>query len=110
MYSVTRSSSFKRVPARIGDALLAGLVALLLFARTEATAPPEGYRSVPGDVPKTTVYGHEDLTRPAVVAADGRMPFPLIGEVQVSGLTQTEQVPAGSRPAPDAPGWQPRPA
>jgi polysaccharide export outer membrane protein len=25
-----------------------------------------------------------------VVAADGRMPFPLIGEVQVSGLTQTE--------------------
>jgi polysaccharide biosynthesis/export protein len=85
-----RSSSFKRVPPRIGDALLAGLVALLLFARTGATAPPEGYRIGPGDVPKITVYGHENLTRPAVVAADGRMPFPLIGEVQVSGLTQTE--------------------
>jgi polysaccharide biosynthesis/export protein len=85
-----RSSSFKRVPARIEDALLAGLVALLLFARSGATAPPEGYRIGPGDVPKITVYGHEDLTRPAVVAADGRMPFLLIGGVQVSGLTQTE--------------------
>jgi polysaccharide biosynthesis/export protein len=39
---------------------------------------------------ETTVHGHEDLTRPAVVAADGRMPFPLIGEVQVRGLTPTE--------------------
>jgi hypothetical protein len=53
-----RSSSFKRVPARIEDALiLAGLVALLLFARTGATAPPEGYRIGPGDVLKITVHG-----------------------------------------------------
>ena len=38
--------------------------------------PPIG----PGDVPKTTVYGHEDLMRPAVVAADGCMPFTLMGK------------------------------
>jgi len=39
---------------------------------------------------KVTVYGHEDLTRASVVAPDGRMPFPLIGEVQAGGLTPTE--------------------
>ena len=67
-----------------------GLLALLVIARSGDSAPAEGYRIGPGDVLKITVYGHEDLTRPAVVAADGRMPFPLIGEVQVSGLTPTE--------------------
>ncbi len=88
---INRNGSFERVPGRVWDVLiLAGLVALILLARLGATAPAEGYRIGPGDVLKITVYGHEDLTRPAVVAADGRMPFPLIGDVQASGLTPTE--------------------
>ena len=90
MYSVTRSSSFERVPARIGDSLLAGLVALLPFPE-RGPLPLRKLPIGPGDVLKTTVYGHEDLTRSAVVAADGRMPSPLIGEIQVTGLTQTER-------------------
>lgn len=48
------------------------------------------YRIGAGDVLKITVWGHEDLTRSAVVASDGRMPFPLIGEVDAAGLTPTE--------------------
>lgn len=88
---INRNGSFERVPGRVWDILiLAGLVALILLARLGATAPVEGYRIGPGDVLKITVYGHEDLSRPAVVAADGRMPFPLIGDVQASGLTPTE--------------------
>ena len=88
---LNRNGSFERVPGRVWDVLiLVGLLALLLIARSGHSAPAEGYRIGPGDVLKITVYGHEDLTRPAVVAADGRMPFPLIGEVQVSGLTPTE--------------------
>ena len=88
---INRNSSFERVPGRVWDVLiLAGLLALILLARLGATAPAEGYRIGPGDVVKITVYGHEDLSRPAVVAADGRMPFPLIGDVQASGLTPTE--------------------
>jgi hypothetical protein len=86
-----RSSSFKRVPARIEDALiLAGLVALLLFARTGATAPP-------GRLPIGAGGRPEDHGLPArgpheAGHGGGRWPHvvPLIGEVQVSGLTQTE--------------------
>jgi polysaccharide export outer membrane protein len=88
---INRNGSFERVPGRVWDVLiLAGLVALILLARLGGAAPVEGYRIGPGDILKITVYGHEDLTRSAVVAADGRMPFPLIGEVRASGLTPTE--------------------
>ena len=88
---INRNGGFERVPGRVWDVLiLAGLVALILLARLGAAAPVEGYRIGPGDVLRITVYGHEDLTRPAVVAADGRMPFPLIGDVLASGLTPTE--------------------
>ena len=88
---IIRNGGFPRVPGRLWDVLiLAGLVALVLLARLGMAAPVEGYRIGPGDVLKITVYGHEDLSRPAVVSADGRMPFPLIGDVQASGLTPTE--------------------
>ena len=48
------------------------------------------YRIGAGDVLKITVWGHEDLTRTSVVAADGRMPFPLIGDVPVASLNPTQ--------------------
>jgi polysaccharide export outer membrane protein len=88
---INRNGGFERVPGRVWDILiLAGLIALILLARSGASAPVEGYRIGPSDVLKITVWGHEDLTRLSVVAADGRMPFPLIGAVQASGLTPTE--------------------
>ncbi len=55
-----------------------------------AAAQGRDYRIGPGDVLKITVWGHEDLTRAAVVAADGRMPFPLIGDVPVANLNPTQ--------------------
>jgi polysaccharide biosynthesis/export protein len=48
------------------------------------------YKIGAGDVLKITVWGHEDLTRAAVVAADGKMPFPLIGDVPVASLNPTQ--------------------
>lgn len=48
---------------------------------------PRATRSAQGDVLEGHRLGHEDLTRLRVVTADGRMPFPLIGEVQAAGLT-----------------------
>jgi polysaccharide biosynthesis/export protein len=55
-----------------------------------AIGQSQDYRVGAGDVLKITVYGHEDLVRTSVVAADGRMPFPLIGDVAAGGLTPTE--------------------
>jgi polysaccharide export outer membrane protein len=87
---INRNGSFERAPGRVWDVLiLAGLIGLILLARSGAAAPAEGYLIGPGDVLKITVYGHDDLTRLAVVAADGRMPFPLIGEVHAGGLSPT---------------------
>jgi polysaccharide export outer membrane protein len=65
---------------------LAGAVS----AQGQVSAQGHDYRIGPGDVLKITVWGHEDLTRSAVVAADGRMPFPLIGDVPVASLTPTQ--------------------
>jgi len=88
--SVTRTPRL-RLPGRVWDILIvASLLGLLALARAGAGAPLDTYRIGPGDVLKVTVYGHEDLTRVSVVAPDGRMPFPLIGEVQAGGLTPTE--------------------
>jgi polysaccharide biosynthesis/export protein len=89
--SFTGPPASVRAPGRIWDVLiLVTLLGLLALVRSGAGAPLDTYRVGPGDVLKVTVYGHEDLTRASVVAPDGRMPFPLIGEVQAGGLTPTE--------------------
>jgi polysaccharide export outer membrane protein len=41
----------------------------------------------PGDVVKASVYGSPDLAIETRVSEGGSMTFPLLGEVQVGGLT-----------------------
>jgi polysaccharide biosynthesis/export protein len=82
-----------RVPAGTTGSLLHGLAVLALIGACLvglAGAQGREYRIGAGDVLKITVWGHEDLTRTAVVAADGRMPFPLIGDVPVATLNPTQ--------------------
>jgi polysaccharide biosynthesis/export protein len=43
-----------------------------------------------GDVLKITVYDHEDLTTTSRVSGEGVITFPLIGPVEVKGLTLSE--------------------
>lgn len=43
-----------------------------------------------GDVLKITVYDHDDLTTIARVSGEGVIIFPLIGQIQVKGLTLTQ--------------------
>jgi polysaccharide export outer membrane protein len=64
----------------------------VLGALAGAAAQPDArhYRIGSGDVLRIAVYGHEDLSRLAVVTPDGKMPFPLIGEVQAAGLTPSQ--------------------
>ena len=72
--------------------LLGVMIALAVVPCLAGVVSAQGrdYRIGPGDVLKITVWGHEDLTRNAVVAANGRMPFPLIGDVPVANLTPTQ--------------------
>ena len=72
-----------------------GLLDLLLLMAFLAAAglafgQVSDYRVGPTDVLKITVWGHDDLSRSAVVSADGRIPFPLVGDVPVAGLTPTQ--------------------
>jgi polysaccharide export outer membrane protein len=88
---VRRNGSFRVNPHLAWGALLVlGLLGLTLLIPVDGDASLGGYRIGPGDVLRVTVYGHEDLNRVSVVSSDGRMPFPLVGEVQAAGLTPTE--------------------
>ena len=71
-----------------GVLLVVGL--LLALAASPVSGQARDYRIGPGDVLRITVWGHEDLSRASVVAPDGRMPFPLVGDVEAGGLTPTE--------------------
>ena len=76
--------------ARRFPVYLAAAVLLVALCAGFVGAQGRDYRIGAGDVLKITVWGHEDLTRTSVVAADGRMPFPLIGDVPVASLNPTQ--------------------
>jgi len=65
--------------------LLLALMLLLPFKQSTAA-----YNIGPDDVLRISVYGYEDLKTEARVSADGRITFPLIGEVAVSGKSSRE--------------------
>jgi polysaccharide export outer membrane protein len=48
------------------------------------------YEVGPGDVIEVSVYGNDDLSRIPTVQTNGSISLPLIGEVQVAGLTVAE--------------------
>ena len=79
------------------------ILALGLAASLCAFAPANAqevtdYIMCPGDVLQVVVYGHEDLSTmagntqnsPYVVRPDGKVSFPLIGDVETTGKTVTQ--------------------
>ena len=56
-------------------------------AEAPAGASPGAYRIGPGDVLDIAAWKNEDLTRVAVVLPDGKIAFPLVGEVTAAGKT-----------------------
>lgn len=54
-------------------------------------SPEADYLIAPGDVLEITIYGEEGLNKQElVVRPDGKVSFPLIGDVQVGGLTTSQ--------------------
>jgi polysaccharide export outer membrane protein len=61
-------------------------------AAPEETAPLQSpaYQVGPGDTLEINVYGNDDLSRIPTVQTNGAILYPLLGEVQVAGLTVAE--------------------
>ncbi len=69
-----------------------GVVAALLALNVAcAYAQPDEYKLGPGDVISIGVWGYEDLkNEELVVRPDGKLSFPLAGELTVQGMTPGE--------------------
>ncbi len=63
------------------------LVLLLMLPVKQSSA---AYNIGPDDVLRISVYGYDDLKTETRVSADGRITFPLIGEIAVSGKSGRE--------------------
>lgn len=77
--------------------ILALTLALSLQGLVVASAADNDYIMCPGDQLQVVVYGHEDLSSPPnsnstpyTVRPDGKVSFPLIGDMDVTGKTVTE--------------------
>jgi polysaccharide export outer membrane protein len=72
---------------------LIGLVIAAVLALNVCVANAATLVLGPGDVVKASVYGSPDLATETRISESGTMTFPLLGEVQVGGLTtqQAEQ-------------------
>jgi polysaccharide export outer membrane protein len=68
---------------------LASFVIILIFSISSISFAQD-YIVGEGDVLKITVYDHDDLTTTARVSGDGAIVFPLIGQVEVKGLTLSQ--------------------
>ncbi|MGK9237085.1 polysaccharide biosynthesis/export family protein [Inquilinus limosus] len=76
---------------RAGPLPLCMLAALLwMEAAVPAVAGDGAYRINPGDTLAITVYGQETLSGPFRVGPDGIIGYPLLGDVEVDGLTTGE--------------------
>jgi polysaccharide biosynthesis/export protein len=61
--------------------------AISLLVLTQAGAKPEDYRLGAGDLLKIAVFDHDELGVDARISQSGNITFPLIGQVQVTGLS-----------------------
>jgi polysaccharide export outer membrane protein len=65
-------------------------IAVLLCGAAVASALEQEYQIGEGDLLKVTVYANPDLDTVTRVSGEGRITFPLIGEVAVNGMTTAQ--------------------
>ena len=66
-------------------AIWATMIAAVLLAAVQASAASS--ELAPGDVVRISVYDNPDLTTIVRIASNGRITFPLVGDVNLGGLT-----------------------
>lgn len=80
-----------RLMSRFRTAMLSGFIILGLshgaFAQEQVPAQAQAYRISPNDVLQVTVYGQPSLTGLYPVDVDGNIGYPVVGNINVSGLT-----------------------
>jgi polysaccharide export outer membrane protein len=62
----------------------------LSFAYPQGRETSKEYLIQPSDVLEVSVYGEENLLRKVIVRPDGKISFPLIGDIEVSGHSTRE--------------------
>jgi len=63
------------------------LVAAAVFGAATAAAQDDGYRINGGDLLHISVYGEQNLDKDVPVQPDGGIAFPLVGNLNVRGMT-----------------------
>jgi polysaccharide export outer membrane protein len=67
-----------------------GVALAVLAAGLSGLAVAQEVRLGPGDVVTISVYGQEDLSARVRISSDGKISFPLIGQVEIAGLLPIE--------------------
>jgi protein involved in polysaccharide export with SLBB domain len=81
----------KQRPLWVAPRWLTVLACVLALLTCAAAAHADEYRIAPGDLISITVFGEDDLNvNRGRVAANGKISFPLLGEIQVAGFTAKE--------------------
>ncbi|MDO4767029.1 MAG: polysaccharide biosynthesis/export family protein [Pseudomonadota bacterium] len=65
-------------------------VAFFVLAASAAVAQEARFALNSGDVLEISVWGDENLTRQVLIRPDGRISFPLVGDIQAAGLSVDE--------------------
>jgi polysaccharide export outer membrane protein len=87
---VTLSQLFAAPAARMAGLVFAMLLLSSVPLPASAQAGTPAYSLNAGDVLRISVWREEELTREVVVRPDGRLTFPLIGEVDAVGSTAAD--------------------
>ncbi|MBG0789713.1 MAG: polysaccharide biosynthesis/export family protein [Desulfovibrionaceae bacterium] len=75
-------------PFRVSLTVAAACAVCLVLAWSAQAGPAMSYTLGAGDVLEVSVWGDESLTRPnVIVRPDGKISFPLIGDMQAAGKT-----------------------
>ena len=67
--------------------LFLGLCLTLIYHPGAIAQQGRGYVLGPGDVVKITVFQNPDMTTEARISEEGKITFPLIGQVEIGGVT-----------------------